>query len=48
LTICINVDPPEMYKGFQQQINYNVYGKRDLDDVGGEKNDEMEYESESE
>ena len=48
LHLKLRENPPEMYKGFQQQINYNVYGKRDLDDVGGEKNDEMEYESESE
>jgi len=33
-----------MYKGFQQQINYNVYGKKDLDDVDGEKNEEMQFE----
>lgn len=44
LHLKLRENPPEMYKGFQQQINYNVYGKKDLDDDVGEKNEEMQFE----
>lgn len=44
LHLKLRENPPEMYKGFQQQINYDAYGKKDLDNDVGEKNEEMQFE----
>lgn len=41
LHLKLRKNPPEMYKGFHQKINYAPYGKKSLDDYGNGSDEEM-------